>query len=281
MIILFFILSFNFFSFSFSSNVPLIMLSYEQYPYAKCLDGTQAGYYSQLTTINENKNKWIIYLNGGGECDNESACKSQTYNSLGSSKYFSNVSESSGWYLASDYCPYNVDLCQWNHVMNPYCSQDLHSGQVKEPTDETWGLYFSGHLILEAILDDLDKTSNLQDATDIILFGYSAGGIGVWMNIDYLKNRYPNAHVSAATIAGHYFYATYYEGINHTESGTMADFREAAWPTTYSLYQAYVDETCKSSMEQQLRSPGECMLSNISYPFIESDSFVIQAQTDQ
>lgn len=165
--------------------------------------------------------------------------------------------------------------------MNPYCSQDLHSGQVTEPSDATWGLYFSGHLILDAILDDLDKLYNLKEATDIILFGFSAGGIGVWMNVDYLQKRYPNAYVSALTLAGHYFYATYYEGEHHTESGTMADFRESAWPTTYSLYQAFVDESCQEDMIKQSRSPGECMLSNNSFPYIEADSFVIQSQTDQ
>jgi hypothetical protein len=29
--------------------------------------------------------------------------------------------------------------------------------------------------------------------------------------------RYPNARVTAATVAGHYFYASYYTGMNHTD----------------------------------------------------------------
>lgn len=69
----------------------------------------------------------------------------------------------------------------------------------------------------------------------------------MWMNVDYVAqryfcppqarprfrlrfshhacNRYPNARVTAATVAGFYFYATYYSGPNHTEAGSMADFR--------------------------------------------------------
>lgn len=39
--------------------------------------------------------------------------------------------------------------------------------------------------------------------------------------------RYPNARVTAATVAGHYFYATYYAGPNATQPGGMADFRSA------------------------------------------------------
>jgi hypothetical protein len=258
---------------------PLYMLSD---PKAKCMDGTQAGYYAQTASKSEDKNKWVIYLNGGGECDTESACKAQTSGALGSSKYFANSSDPSGWFLGSDYCPYNPDLCGWNHVMDPYCSQDLHSGQVTEPTDATWGLYFSGRHIFTATLDALDQPPfNLGDATDIVLQGVSAGGIGVWYQIDDLARRYPSARITAATIAGHYFYANYYTGTNHTNPGTMGDFEESALPNTYLLYDAYVDETCKLAYEARGESAGACMLSNNSLPYIRADSFVIQAQTDQ
>ena len=77
----------------------------------------------------------------------------------------------------------------------------MHSGTVLEPSPKTWGLYFSGHLVLEAILDELDS-KGLKKATEIVLSGVSAGGLGVYNNVDYLKDRYPNALVTAATIAG-------------------------------------------------------------------------------
>ena len=262
-----------------SESVPLTMLSD---PKARCLDGTQAGFYAQTAPNDQDSRKWVIYLNGGGECDSQSACTSQTGGSLGSSKYFSNTSDPSGWFLGSDYCDYNPDFCGWNHAFDPYCTQDLHSGQVEVPSDDTWGLYFSGHNVFTATLDALDQPPyNLKDATEIILQGVSAGGIGVWMNLDYLAQRYPNARVTGVTIAGHYFYATYYDGPDHTNPGGMADFRESAWPTTYALYDAYVDQSCKEDFESRGLSPSACMLSNNSFPHIESDVFVVQSQTDQ
>lgn len=263
------------------ASVPLTMLSD---PKAKCLDGTQAGYYAQFASSATNSTKWVIYLNGGGECDSKDACTSQTTGSLGSSKYFYPTYEASSWYLGSDYCPQNPDFCGWNHVFDPYCTQDLHAGQRTEASDDTWGLYFSGHHVLKATLDALDQSTagnSLKDATDIILQGVSAGGIGVWMNLDYLAHRYPKARVTGVTIAGHYFYATYYSGTNHTNPGGMADFRESAFPSTYTLYDAFVDQTCKRAYEHKGESAGACMLSNNSFPFIESESFVVQAQTDQ
>jgi hypothetical protein len=38
-----------------------------------------------------------------------------------------------GWWLLSDDGGLNPDMWGWNHVLVPYCSQDLHSGQVSGP----------------------------------------------------------------------------------------------------------------------------------------------------
>ena len=242
---------------------------------------TYLGYYYQKAPNISESNKWVTYLAGGGEYDTQSACEYQLTSALGSSKYFANESNPSGWYFGSDYCPYNPMLCGWNHVMDPYCTQDLHSGQITKPTDETWGLYFSGRHVLLATLDALDATANLKSATDIVVSGASAGGIGVWMNVDYIAERYPHARVTAVTIAGHYFYANYYTGENHTNPGGMGDFQESAMPNTYALYDAFVDESCKQAYEVRGESPGACLLSNNSIPYIKSDAFIAQSQTDK
>ena len=121
------------------------------------------------------------------------------------------------------------EFAQWHHVLVPYCSQDLHSGQVTAPTNATFNLFFAGHLIYEAVLDAMQAAHNLSAATDIILSGDSAGGMGVWPNLDYTALRYPNARVVGAPIAGFYFFAYPYAGPNATQS-VLADFRQAAWP---------------------------------------------------
>jgi hypothetical protein len=158
-------------------------------------------------------------------------------------------------YLASDNCSENEHLCTYNHVLDPYCSQDLHSGQVTTASDESFGLYFAGHLILAATLDNLDKLHNLTSATEIIICGVSAGGIGVWMNVDYVAQRYdhetvstsiiiiyryclfryPNARVTAATVAGHYFYASYYTGVNHTDPSKIKPVKSLRATHIHSL----------------------------------------------
>jgi len=47
------------------------------------------------------------------------------------------------------------------------------------------------------------------------------------------------------------------------------------------LYNAFVDESCKAAYEAKNLDPSPCMLANISFPYIEADSYAIQAQTDQ
>ncbi len=54
-------------------------------------------------------------------------------------------------------------------------SQDLWSGTVTTPSADTWGVYFSGHLIVEAVVDALTQSYGLDVATDVILEGDSAG----------------------------------------------------------------------------------------------------------
>lgn len=264
-------------------QVPLTLLDEEAHPKAKCLDGSPGGYYAQEAKDDASKNKWVIYLKGGGECDTEEHCLAQTQNDHGSSKFFPPTWDSTQYisYIASDNCKDNPEFCNWNQVTNPYCSQDIHSGQVTTPSEDTWGLYFAGHFIIEAILDEMDGFVNkLTDATEIIVLGASAGGIGTWMHVDHIAARYPQARVSGLTVAGHYFYANYYTGPDSTTDMELSDFTEAGWENAYHLYNAYVDESCKAAYEEASLSPFPCMLSSNSQPYVSSDVYVVQSQTD-
>lgn len=53
---------------------------------ARCLDGSQGGYYWQKAEKAERR--WVIWLQGGGECTTQETCQPKLATSLGSSQHF-------------------------------------------------------------------------------------------------------------------------------------------------------------------------------------------------
>lgn len=100
------------------SSVPLTMLTDAS---ARCLDGTLSGYYHQAPAGGAAKDKWIFFLEGGGECTTAAACDAALDSALGSSKYFKQ-SIYMPFFLTDD-AAVNPDFHDWHHVDVPYCSQ--------------------------------------------------------------------------------------------------------------------------------------------------------------
>ena len=65
--------------------------------------------------------------------------------------------------------------------------------------------------------------------------------------------------------------------MNHTSSD-LADFRPPAWPSHYHLWNSTVDDSCFAANAD---APWFCMLANNSLPYISSEVFITEAQTDQ
>jgi ribosome maturation protein SDO1 len=267
--------------------VPLTMLDAQSYPLARCMDGSPGGFYLEKAArtgpdVDDAATSWVIELEGGGECASQRLCDSRRGTHLASSKYFPD--ETTLGFLASGNPDHNPRLSKWNRVHVPYCSQDLWMGTrtTDSPGDDpefngTFGYFFAGHHILDAVLTELEASHGLGDATNIVLTGESAGGIGVWPNLDWLSQRFPAARVVGAPIAGFYFFAYPYQGPGHTSSG-LADFRESAWPLHFALWGSFVDEDCRHALGDGAYA---CSLANYSFPFITSETFIVESQTDK
>lgn len=255
-----------------SKKMPLTLLSRADSPNARCMDGSPGGYY---LAANSSSASWVIELEGGGECASKVNCDGRKGSALISSKYF--PKDHSPSFLLAD-SDANPRLRTFNRVFVPYCSQDLWTGQRTSASDETFGYYFAGRHVLAGVLDALDASSGLGGAKEIVLTGESAGGIGVWPNLDALAERYPKARVVGAPIAGFYAFAYPYTGPGHTSS-RLADFREEAWPGHVALWDAALDTSCAAALGPSRAY--RCMLSNYSYPHVSSHVFITEAQTDK
>lgn len=262
----------------------LSLLDASIYPLARCMDGSPGGYYLEEAISADAQTSWVIELQGGGECASQKLCDSKKNSPLFSSKYF--PTSTNLRFLASGDHEVSPRLYAWNRVHVAYCSQDLWMGTRTRaargsPSDgnpnATFGYYFSGHLILDAVLKDLENSHGLGNAERIVLTGESAGGIGVWPNLDWIAQRYPSSRVVGAPIAGFYFFAYPFRGPGHTKS-SLANFEEQAWPQHYSLWKSFVDEDCRRALGSRAYA---CSLANYSYPYVESETFVVESQTDK
>ena len=99
----------------------LKLLNATSYATAKCLDGTQSGYYYEPASDVKNSKKWVIRLQGGGECTTEESCRPKLSQGLGSSKYFPKTLKQD--FLTSADPTANPTLHSWNRVYIPYCTQ--------------------------------------------------------------------------------------------------------------------------------------------------------------
>ena len=172
---------------------------------AVCSDGSSPVFYFQPGQ-GAARQKWIIFLQGGGGCVTDAACTSRwndQHNLVTASGRPARV-EFNG-ILSSDTGD-NPDFHDFSRVLVHYCSSDAYAGDGQRGIGGRT-FQFRGHRIVDAVLDDLmDKSvvgsSTLREATDVIVAGSSAGGFGVHNNVDHVAERLSWAHVKGIADSG-------------------------------------------------------------------------------
>lgn len=183
-----------------------------RYPDAVCNDATPAVFYVSPHTRAEDRNKWVIFLQGGGGCGGGEECVSRWCSSgtnFGMDKMTSSLTKPSirgdGIFDRRD----SNRFGGWNHVLVYYCSSDNWAGNKLSrlsasrggPTPVAFDVHFRGSQIVAAVIDTLRKEGvrprparpaagktlpDLDEATDVIFAGSSAGGGGVRNNADFV-----------------------------------------------------------------------------------------------
>jgi hypothetical protein len=182
-----------------ANNPQLVVLNTAKYPQALCNDGTAAAYVLR-PGVGAAATRWIISLQGGGECYDQTTCSNRAANSpalVSTSTYQSNPSSAfnQGGLLSSN-IPTNPDFYDASMVQVLYCSSDDWSGAKAattgyNPNDPTtWN--FQGHAIVNAVVADLIASHGLSSATEVMLTGQSAGGLGVLDNVNTLVKQVPS-----------------------------------------------------------------------------------------
>jgi len=161
-----------FFKSSFQKN--FYRKSLINYPQARCMDNSIASYYIRLA--NNNNSRWFIYFDGGWFCYSNESCHFRRIYSpnLVTSNNFNEKKSSIGIFSS---------LKQYNIIYVPYCSSDLWSGSSNKTNSHGYDIFY-------AIFDDLKFDKNFQKAKQIIFTGFSAGGLGLLLNLPNLLTKF-------------------------------------------------------------------------------------------
>ena len=163
---------------------------------AVCNDFSNAAYYVQHGRLSH----WVVFFEGGGGCSTLSDCN-QRYLNYPEQMSSPTASSITGGDILSNSRDKNPVFHDYTHVLVPYCSSDAWLGnRTLERFENNMGFAFNysdvensnnfvyaGQVILRAVIEDLGN-SGLINATDLVLVGSSAGGIGLLNNLEWIKS---------------------------------------------------------------------------------------------
>jgi hypothetical protein len=148
------------------------------FPQAYCRDGTQA---HLMVHLNSASKKLAIYLEGGGACFNDTTCKLANVDlpsyALGQGIF--------------NFGRADNPIHDFNVFYVPYCTGDVHAGSnpMGNPGPLTGPQNFTGYSNLKLYLSRILAT--VPDATDELLVGSSAGGVGAGLTADLVARNVP------------------------------------------------------------------------------------------
>ena len=251
----------------------------------RCGDGSPAGYYYAAAQPSAT-NKWVIHMKGGGACQTEASCKG----------WMAQKGSSKNWIPTIDGNPHleplidgdsaqNPDFHTWNRVRVNYCTGDSHAGQRTGPSADTWNYWFDGHLNVQRVISDLKAKHGLGNATHVLVSGESAGGIGLFVNIDYIASLLPDdVIIKGAPQAGWFF-----------PEDPVATPKGAGFPLTFEAKEithstALPFNVSNGDPLQHRYAPPACVAAQLNasycfsahniYPHITAPMFIVENQYD-
>lgn len=184
-------------------------------PAALCLDGSP-GAYQIKAGVGANISKFVLFFQGGGWAMSPADLLYRSTTQLGSTRR--DASAPIGWAtedLLTGSAARNPHFSTWTSVGLRYCDGSSFSSHLDAPlfVGDT-PLYLRGHDILAASLDQLlgaapgGGAPSLAAATEVIVAGGSAGGLSVFLHVDYIAGRVRavNPGVAVAGVANDGFF---------------------------------------------------------------------------
>jgi hypothetical protein len=171
--------------------------SWVPFAQARCANNSTTGI---GVNLNSASTKVLIFLQGGGACWDAATCvtKPQAVNLDGYNqvkfKYAAAKHFNKGVLNRTNAVnPYQA----WNYVFIPYCTGDLHAGSKYSALSKQ---HHVGHLNVTEYLKRVVPT--FSGATQVLLAGSSAGGIGALLNYHQVQQAFGPVPVDALDDSG-------------------------------------------------------------------------------
>jgi hypothetical protein len=187
---------------------------------AVCLDGTAPGYHIQ-STKDQDPGRWTMHLQGGGWCTSVQDCFGRSNGALGSSKSYRTDMDSilarydgGAHGIFSSDPAVNPDFHNHTKSYVRYCDGASFAGNLDTPVTAPGkgrSIHFRGRRVLDAVLDSM-ITVGLGKAKLFIVNGCSAGGLAVYLHLDYIASRLPGVRVVGVPECGLFMDETHWNG---------------------------------------------------------------------
>ena len=252
----------------------LILL--RSYPHARCLDGSPSGYYLRRASQPGFMSRFLFVLEGGGDCSHAADCLARTKTRLGTSTVWPPTFDWEQTPITSSSA--RNPLAEWNTVWLVYCDGSMHTGMRTAASNETYGLWFAGHHTVNAMLDELSRTTQLNSSSGafVAFSGGSAGALGVFANVDHVASRLPHATVVGVPIGGYVPNIVWYLGPHHRTPSE--DVRDANFPTLVRLWASFLPRRCAAALGAAHEHL--CLVPRIAYKYYDRPLFIMEALTD-
>lgn len=155
-----------------------------------------------------------------------------------------------------------------NHVFVPYCTSDSWSGSKAASPNQMFS--FMGSSVVLQVVRDLIPLG-LENSTDLLLTGSSAGGTGVMINLDFVQEylheqmSLKQIHVSGVTDSGWFLDRTPYAPTNKPAVEAIRKGME--------MWQGKVPRRCR---EVYLSEPWRCYFGYRLYPILNGKYYDVQ-----
>ena len=165
-----------------------------------CNDGTDAMLYLD-EDCGRQQDGWVVHFAGGGGCTDEQQCRERNRNMKTNILTSSRLLPGSitGRDILSADANENPKFHRYCHAFVPYCTSDYWLASA--PSSGPGNFSFLGATVFLSAVEYLIQ-EGMENTTEVVIVGSSAGAIGVLNSIPWLSGVLPHANLSVIIDSG-------------------------------------------------------------------------------